>query len=417
MYLLKKFAGDRFDHINALLEQAGGVIGGSINLIASCSYPFPEVLETLATPMMTLPTEGHKGRRYFPFSEFWDQLEGEAETVVRRLFNLGTKYSVSIQPHSGTQANQIVFEGLLSENRKVLALKPDEGGHVSHSIGAGNDVHVSFYSIGREGLLDYDEIHRQALAHQPGLIIAGTSSYPRAIDYSRLAEIAKDVGALLHADISHTALFVMTGTHPPVFPYADSAAFNMMKNLRGPSGGVLIYRTDLRKRVEYAIFPKVQGGPHENDLLAKLLTFQLLEKSQPSKLAKAIIDNARELSYTLASRGLQIVTNGTDSHLILVDLRRTKLTGRAAENRLFQQRILLNRNQIPGDDRPPWIASGIRMGTTCISILKYSAPDVRRLGNAIADIIEDPEATPIALEELLHRYQSDLVSSASVEKG
>jgi glycine hydroxymethyltransferase len=406
MYLLKRFCGTRFERINAILDQYEGYLSRYINLIASASYPFPEVVDALANPFTAFPCEGLPGSRYFPASSALDSVETVGEEMVRKLFGLGLDHQVTIQPHSGTQANQIVYNAVLGPDDVVLSLRPSHGGHISHTVLVGRRNRAIHFSATAEGELDYEEVARLAWQHRPRLIVAGSSSLPRPINFQRLGSIATEVGAFLHADLSHTALFVMTNLHPPVFPFADFVTFNTMKNLRGPCGGVLVYRSSLGREVARSLFPGTQGGPSENALFAKVVCFTKLLEIDLNLYAAAIVSNARIIAASLLERGIEVVTGGTDSHLVLVDLRGGGLTGVEAESLCEQSHILLNRNLVYDDQRSPWIASGIRIGTSCITTLDYSPQDTRDLAEKIAVILINKTPVPIHdIDDLLTKQR------------
>ena len=407
MYLLKRFCGPRFDRINAILDQYYGYLNRYVNLIASASYPFPEVVDALANPFTAFPCEGLPGARYFPATAALDAVELAGEEMVLRLFGLDLEYRATIQPHSGTQANQIVYNAVLGREDVVLSLQPSHGGHISHTTLVGRRNRAIHYKATAEGSLDYEEIAQLARDHRPRLIIAGSSSLPRAIDFARLGSIAAEVGALLHADLSHTALFVMTNCHPPVFPFADFATFNTMKNLRGPCGGVLVYRSTLAKEVARSLFPVTQGGPSENTLFAKVVCFTKLLETDLRPYASAILSNAQVIATSLLERGIEVVAGGTDSHLLLVDLRRGPLTGIEAESLCEQSHILLNRNLVRDDPRPPWVTSGVRIGTSCITTLGYSLHDTKKLAEKLASILLERMPIPLhEIEDLLAKQSS-----------
>lgn len=407
MYLIKRFCGPRFERINGILDQYNVLFSRYINLIASASYPFSEVVDALANPFTAFPSEGLPGARYFPGAAALDAIETAGEDMVRKLFGLDLSYRVTIQPHSGTQANQIVYNATLNPEDIVLSLRPSHGGHISHTVLIGRRNRAIHYGTAADGTLDYEEITELARKHRPKLIVAGSSSMPRAIDFQRLGSIAAEVGALLHADLSHTALFVMTHLHPEVFPFADFVTFNTMKNLRGPCGGVLVYRSTIAKEIASSLFPGTQGGPNENTLFAKVVCFTKLLETDLRQYASEIQSNARILAASLLARGLEVVTGGTDSHLLLVDLRGYPLTGAEAEALCEQSHILLNRNLVRDDPRPPWIASGIRIGTSCITILGYSPEDTKNLADKLASILLKRISVPRhEIEELLHKQHS-----------
>lgn len=338
--------------------------------------------------MCVLPIEGLPGERYFPGTAVMDEVETLAEDLLRRLFSFGPEFRGTIQPHSGTQANQIVFNAVLQPTDAVLSLKAQDGGHISHKVLVGRRNQVHFYGLTADARIDYEQLRRLALELRPRLIIAGGSSYPREIDFAAIAKIAEESGALLHADISHTATFVAAGVHRSVFPWADFVTFNTVKNLRGPNGGVLIYRRNHHERVNRAIFPGTQGGPNENTMFGKLVALDILLRTDLRRYAQRMVVLSNLFASTLTARGIDVVTGGSDSHLLLVDLRRQPCTGAEVEQRCEAGQVLLNRNLVPGDLRQPWITSGIRIGTACLAILGYTDSDAQLLAEWIADRVE-----------------------------
>jgi glycine hydroxymethyltransferase len=360
--------------------------------------------------MCALPVEGLPGDRYFPGMAVMDAIEGRAEELLLALFAPNEAYRATIQPHSGTQANQVVYNAVLGEGDVVLSLLPQEGGHISHKVLVGRRNMSIPYHLGNDGKIDYDALEALAVARRPKLIIAGGSACPREIDFALLGAIAHRTGALLHADISHTATFVAGGVHRPAAPHADFITFNLSKNLRGPNGGVLVYREERHTAVKRALFPNTQGGPNENAMFAKLVALEKLIGSDIRGYAQQMIDNARMIVETFRERGLRVVTGGTDCHLVLVDLR-GHMSGLRAEQECERFRVLVNRNLIPNDNEKPWITSGIRIGTSCITILDYSNADVKRLAHWIADrVTEVAGANASALvDELTAKYNKALL--------
>jgi len=318
-----------------------------------------------------------------------DLIEELSESLLQSLFSINADYRATIQPHSGTQANQIVFNAVLGADDTVLSLRPHDGGHISHKVLVGRRNKAHFYGLTSESLIDYDELRRLALRLRPKLVIAGGSSYPREIDFARVAAISVEAGALLHADISHTATFVAAGVHRSVFPHADFVTFNMVKNLRGPNGGVLIYRQEHHERIKRAIFPGTQGGPNENTMFGKLVALDRLTRFDLRAYALRMVKLSTLIAQVLRERSVSVVTGGSDSHLLLIDLRERESTGAEVEQRCEQSHVLLNRNLVPNDPRQPWITSGVRIGTACLAILGYSDGDAIRLANWIADRIHN----------------------------
>lgn len=417
MYCLKRFLGPRFDRINSIINHHLLQLDNNIILIASTSYPFPEVLQALSYPMDAVGTEGIRGARFFPGSSPVDDTEDYAESCFRRLLGLDNEYDVSIQPHSGTQANQVVFNAVLKEDDVVLSMNPSHGGHISHTVLIGRRNPVIHYGTTRGGSVDYDKLEELASKHHPRLIIAGTSSYPREIDYVKIAAIAENVGAYLHADISHTALFYMAGTYTNLFPAADFATFNMVKNLRGPSGGVVVYKHTHRKKVGRALFPGTQGGPLSYVLLAKAVAAHRLLQMDLPQYARRIIDNARRMGSSIQSAGFPLVTNGTDAHFFLVDLRGKGVSGREIEENLERYEILVNRNLVPDDPKSPLATSGVRIGSTCVTILDYEEEDIDELADIVCSVLsERTEGVETRVRRLVHKYHAGISGASAATR-
>jgi glycine hydroxymethyltransferase len=414
MYLLQQLFGDNFNRINNIITQHINMLNGTINLIASASYPFPEVLQALCYPFFVFPVEGIPTKRYFPGVKVIDDIENTGEILTKKLFNLSDEYKVTIQPHSGTQANQIVFNAILKPNDLVLSMQPSHGGHISHTVLIGKRNPVIHYNLNRNGWIDYNDINDMTIKYKPKLIIAGTSSYPREINFQKIGEISNNNNSFLLADISHTALFIASGEYKNIFPFVDFATFTFGKNLRGPHGGVVIFKNKFLKKISYSIFPKTQGGPMQQTLFAKLVCLTILNNMDLKIYSNKIIRNAREIATILINKGINIISNGTDSHIILIDLRELGLTGINIEKRFEKYSIFLNRNLVPDDKKPPWITSGIRLGTTGITILGYQFNDIQKLANIISNIILKPQK-PLQKEifRLINKYH---INIANVEK-
>jgi glycine hydroxymethyltransferase len=406
-----RFLAAASDRTRAIVETSWGMIGTWINLIASASYPFPEVMQAFEEPMFVFPLEGLRDNRYFPGTNVMDAVEAYAEELLCSMFAPNGGYRATIQPHSGTQANQIVYNAVLKPGDTVLSLRPSEGGHISHTVLVGRRNPVVYYTLLEDGTLDYEILAEIAKTKRPKLIVAGGSGYPREVDFAAIGRVARDCGAYLHADVSHTATFIAAHVHKPVVPHADFITFNMMKNMRGPAGGVLVYRSDHHRLVAKGLFPDTQGGPIENVLFAKLVGLEMLARIDLRRYAVRMIEVARRIGTVLARRGLKLVTGGTDSHLLLVDLSSTEVSGLGAEQICEQQRVLLNRNLVPNDARPPAVTSGIRLGSSCITILDYSDRDVDRLADWLADRLTVSSSAPAIelIDELTARYNTQLL--------
>lgn len=388
MHLLRKFLDNKFERINNILSTFYGLQDNFINLVACVSFPFKEVMEIMVNPMNIIPTEGVSGSRYFPATKLWDEIENYGEELVRIFFKLEHDYKVSIQPHSGTQANQIVFNAILSQGDTVISMSPSNGGHISHKLLPYKDVNVIHYGVKNDGWIDYNQIEELCNKYRPKLVIAGGSSYPRAIDIEKIAKLAKASDSLLLADIAHTALFIASEDHPNVFPFADFATLTLDKNLRGPQGGILIYKDKFKNKIEKSIFPKTQGGPLQSMMLSKVVGIKKLIDINIKDYSQSILFNGRLLANTLISEGINVVSEGTDTHIILINLENFFHTGIEVELLLEKNNIYVNRNLIPNDRRSPLITSGIRLGVTLITNLGYTQSDVEKLGKIISEIIK-----------------------------
>jgi glycine hydroxymethyltransferase len=395
----------RLDQILALQR---AVIRKHLHLIASACYPFDSVLRALGEPSFVLPAEGMPSARYLPGAEVMDLVEESGEDLVLDLFGRPAGYRATLQPHSGTQANQIVFNAVLRPDDKVLCLQPRDGGHISHTVLISRRHPTVNYGLTRDGLVDYDQMRSLAIEHRPRLIIVGGSSLPRSIDFALCADIAREAGAILHADVSHTATFIAAQLHPSTFPYADFVTFNTVKNLRGPNAGVLIYRSDFEAEIHSSLFPTTQGGANETGMLGKFACFLEWQDRDVGLFAAEVVSSARTLGCELARNGIRLVTGGTDSHLLLLDLRGFSVSGAEMERRLLSLGVLTNRNLVPGDTRSPKEASGLRIGSTNLAILGYEIEDLKMLAQWIAESVVDGRSSTAVVEYLVEKYQRHL---------
>ena len=404
---------DRYStsHLNRLKEITNiqiGIISNSIHLLASACYPFPSVLQALSEPSFVLPAEGMPKSRYLPGSKVMDVVELESEKLLLELIGARHEdYCASIQPHSGTQANQVVFNSVLKDGDLVLCVTAKDGGHISHTVLIGRRNKTLNLAVLQNGNIDYDYMEKLTKENMPKLIIIGGSSLPRQIDFGRCANIARKYGALLHADISHTATFIAAGLHKSCFPYCDFATFNMVKNLRGPNGGVIIYKTEYKKVVEQAIFPGTQGGANESTMLAKYATLLEWKNRSIVNYANSIINCSNVIVENLKSKGLNIVTGGTDCHIVLLDLSDREQSGAFYEKEFEKLNILINKNMVPNDPRGPQKTSGIRLGTTNLAILNYTDGDLYLLSNVIFDVIEGRGPSLDIISYLTSKYRWD----------
>jgi glycine hydroxymethyltransferase len=373
----------------------------AIHLIASASYPYPSVRAALAEPWWVFPAEGPVGGRYLPGTTAIDAVEKYGEELALKLFGDGEGYRASIQPHSGTQANQIVFNACLGPADAVVGLRPADGGHISHTVTIGRRHKVEYYSVNEDGHLDYRVMQNVVETVRPRLVVVGGSAIPRAIDFERAARIAHRAGALLLADISHTATFVAANLHPSVLPHADFVTFNTVKNLRGPNGGVVIYREAFERQVASAVFPGTQGGMNENTVVAKVAALEETHRRGIGSYAERMIALARTMAKVFSADGIPVITGGTDSHLVLLDVGAHGRTGADVERQCETAGVLLNRNLIPGDRHGPGMTSGVRIGTACISILGYQDLDAEMLASWISAAIRERHSTSEEIPALL----------------
>lgn len=407
MRYFTKFAATKLNRLEEVVNLQWNILGNHIHLIASACYPFPSVLRALAEPSFVLPAEGLPGCRYLPGSKIMDLVEIEGENHALSMFGNPPGYRATLQPHSGTQANQIVFNAILRPDDTVLCMRARDGGHISHTVLIGRRNKTINFGLTPEGLIDYSKLRELAIANRPRLIIVGGSALPRAIDFTLCAEIAKECGAYLHADISHTATFIAARLHTAVFPYCDFATFNTVKNLRGPNGGVLIYRESLQRAIYTSIFPTSQGGANENNMLAKFATFLEWRRHDIKTYAEEIVRHANVMVSVFRSAGINVVTNGTDSHIVLLDLSDKEASGAEFEHRLEDLGVLVNKNLVPNDKRSPSATSGIRIGTTNLAILNYDISDTSALAHWIVRVIYNDNVDNTVVYYLIRKYHQD----------
>ncbi|MGH7012855.1 MAG: serine hydroxymethyltransferase [Stellaceae bacterium] len=361
-----------------------------IELIASENIVSRAVLDTQGSVLTNKYAEGYPGRRYYSGCEFVDQIEQLAIDRAKKLFNCSF---ANVQPHSGSQANQAVLLALLRPGDTTLGLSLAAGGHLTH----GSPVNLSgkwfralHYGVRREDArIDCDEVERIARAEKPKLIIAGGSAYPRIIDFARFRQIADAVGAILMVDMAHFAGLVAGGVHPSPLPYAHVVTTTTHKTLRGPRGGMVLSNDEgIGKKINSAVFPGLQGGPLMHVIAAKAVMLGECLRPAFKAYARAVVDNARILAATLAERQLAIVSGGTDTHLMLVDLRPKKLTGRVAEAALERAGITCNKNGIPFDPEKPAVTSGIRLGSPAGTTRGFGQAEFRQIGELIVEVLD-----------------------------
>ncbi|MDP3737509.1 MAG: beta-eliminating lyase-related protein [Hyphomonadaceae bacterium] len=394
--------------LKEIIDLQWGQIGKSIHLIASACYPFQSVLHAMASPAFVFPAEGMPGSRYLPGASSMDLIETEGEALVSRLFGWPAGYRATLQPHSGTQANQIAFNAVLKQDDKVLCLKARDGGHISHTVLIGRRHETANYGLTNDGRVDYDSMRDLARKVRPKLIVVGGSALPREIDFTLCGEIARESGAYLHADISHTATFIAAGLHASTFPACDFISFNTVKNLRGPNAGILLYRDTLRAETEAAIFPTTQGGANETGMIGKFAALLEWQNRDIRTYADSIVHLSRAMASSLTAAGVDLVTGGTDCHILLMDLSNDSRTGAELELEFERHGVLLNRNLVPHDKRGPAATSGLRVGVTNLAILGYSVPDATALAQWMVGVIEGKSVDNDLIRSLQAKYRWNL---------
>ena len=368
----------------------------SVNLIASENYASRAVLEAQGSALTNKYAEGYPGRRYYGGCEFIDAAERLAIDRAKELF--GADHA-NVQPHAGAQANMAAYFAALQPGDAVMGLSLDHGGHLTH----GSPVNFSSklyefvpYTVDRElETIDYDEVERLAKERKPKLIVTGATAYTRAIDFSRFREIADEAGARLMADMAHIAGLVAGGEHESPVGKAQIVTSTTHKTLRGPRGGMILCDADLERAVDRAVFPNMQGGPLEHTVAAKAVCFGEAMRPDFADYARRVRANAAALGDALANGGLRLVAGGTDNHMVLVDLRSAGVTGRQAEDALGKANIVVNRNAIPYDPKPPRTASGVRLGTAAITTRGFGEPETRRIAAMILRILQNPDSAAI----------------------
>ncbi|RHV79302.1 serine hydroxymethyltransferase [Butyricicoccus sp. OF10-2] len=356
----------------------------NIELIASENIVSEAVMAAMGSVLTNKYAEGYPGKRYYGGCECVDEVENLAIHRVCQLF--GAKYA-NVQPHSGAQANMAVYQALCKPGDTVLGMSLDNGGHLTHGSPVNQSgllYNIVPYGVDENGLIDYDALRELAKKEQPKMIIAGASAYPRAIDFEKFAEIAHEVGAYLFVDMAHIAGLVAAGLHQSPIPYADVVTTTTHKTLRGPRGGVILTNDEeLAKKFDKAIFPGTQGGPLEHVIAAKAVCFGEALRPEFKAYQQNVVTNARVLADALRKQGFDLVAGGTDNHLMLIDLRKTGVTGKELQRRLDEVYITANKNAIPNDPESPFVTSGMRIGTPAVTTRGFGAPEMLRIAEFI----------------------------------
>ena len=368
-----------------------------LEMIASENIVSKAVMQAQGSVLTNKYAEGYPGKRYYGGCEYVDVVEQLAIDRAKKLF--GAEYA-NVQPHSGAQANTAVYFALLQPGDTILGMNLTDGGHLTH----GSPVNISgkYFKIIPYGVdketerIDYDELERLAKEHQPKLIVGGASAYSRVIDFERMAQIAKSVGAYFMVDMAHIAGLVAAGLHPSPVPYADVVTTTTHKTLRGPRGGLILCRdAEFGKQFNKAIFPGIQGGPLMHVIAAKAVAFKEALSDEFKVYQQQVLDNAKVLADELVKKGFRIVSGGTDNHLMLVDLRSKNITGKEAQFLLDEIGITANRNTIPFEPLSPFVTSGIRLGTPALTTRGLKEEDIREVADIIADVIENREDSAV----------------------
>ncbi|MCM3006576.1 serine hydroxymethyltransferase [Priestia koreensis] len=387
------------------IQQELGRQRSKIELIASENFVSQAVMEAQGSVLTNKYAEGYPGKRYYGGCEYVDVAEDIARDRAKEIF--GAEHA-NVQPHSGAQANMAVYFTILEPGDTVLGMNLSHGGHLTHGSPVNfSGVQYNFveYGVDRDAqVIDYEDVRAKAKEHQPKLIVAGASAYPRTIDFAKFREIADEVGAYLMVDMAHIAGLVATGLHPNPVPYADFVTTTTHKTLRGPRGGMILCKEEFAKKIDKSIFPGIQGGPLMHVIAAKAVAFGEALQDEFKSYAKQIVDNAQRLAEALQAQGLTLVSGGTDNHLILIDVRSLNLTGKVAERALDDVGITANKNTIPYDPESPFVTSGVRIGTAAVTSRGFGLSEMDEIAEIIALTLKNVE-DEAKLEEAKSRVE------------
>jgi glycine hydroxymethyltransferase len=365
-----------------------------IELIASENYASPAVMAAQGGQMTNKYAEGYPGRRYYGGCEHVDTVERLALERVLKLFGLpNIEVAANVQPHSGAQANEAVFMAVLKPGDTIMGMNLAEGGHLTHGMPlnmSGKWFNVVSYGLDEREAIDYDAVDHLAHKHRPKLIIAGASAYSLHIDFKRFAQVARDVDAIFMVDMAHYAGLIAAGVYPSPVPHADIITSTTHKSLRGPRGGIILMKPQYEKAINSAVFPGLQGGPLMHVIAAKAVAFREALAPGFKAYQEQVLVNARQMAKTLTERGLRIVSGGTQSHLMLVDLRTKRITGKEAETVLGQAHITVNKNAVPKDPEKPMVTSGIRIGSPAMTTRGFREIEAEQTAQLIADVLDHP---------------------------
>ena len=363
----------------------------NIELIASENFVSPAVMDAMGTHLTNKYAEGYPGKRYYGGCVNVDVIENLARDRAKKLFGAD---AVNVQPHSGSQANIAVYFAMLEPGDTILGMNLSHGGHLTHGSPvnlSGKYFNVIPYGVDETGFIDYEEFEKIAKECKPKMIVAGASAYARIIDFEKISKIAKEVGAYFMVDIAHIAGLVAAGVHPSPVPYADFVTTTTHKTLRGPRGGMIMCKAEYAAQIDKAIFPGTQGGPLMHIIAAKAVCFKEALSDEYKEYIRQVVKNAKTLAQALIDEGLDIVSGGTDNHLMLVDLRKVNITGKDAEKLLDEVRITCNKNTIPFDPQSPFVTSGIRLGTPAVTTRGMKEDDMKEIASIIAGTLKDYE--------------------------
>ena len=393
--------------IAELLEEETTRQCDGLELIASENFVSPAVMEAMGSTLTNKYAEGLPGKRYYGGCEVVDKVEQLAIDRVKQLF--GAEHA-NVQAHSGASANAAVFLAFMKPGETFLGMDLSQGGHLTH----GSPVNFSgllykavSYGVTDDGIIDYDAMRSLAREHKPKMIIAGYSAYSRVIDWAAFAEVAREIGAIFMVDMAHFAGLAATGVYPSPVPFADVVTSTTHKTLRGPRGGIVLCKAEHAKAIDKATFPGMQGGPLEHVIAAKAVAFHEALQAEFTEYCRHVVDNARALAAALVERGFQVVSGGTDNHLMLVDLRNRGLTGKLAEKALDRAGITVNKNTVPKETQSPFVTSGIRIGTPAVTTRGMGTDTMREIASLIDRVLSAPED-----EAVLQAVKADVVALA-----
>jgi glycine hydroxymethyltransferase len=361
-----------------------------IELIASENYASPAVMQAQGSQLTNKYAEGYPGKRYYGGCEHVDVAE---QLAIDRLKHIYGAEAANVQPHCGASANEAVFLAFLKPGDTILGMSLAEGGHLTHGMAlnmSGKWFNAVSYGLDANEAIDYDAMEAQARKHTPKLIIAGASAYSLHIDWARFAKVAKEVGAIFMVDMAHYSGLIAAGQYPNPVPHADVVTSTTHKSLRGPRGGIILMKAEHEKAINSAIFPGLQGGPLMHVIAAKAVAFKEAMQPEFKDYQAQVVKNAQIVAETLTSRGLRIVSGGTQSHVMLVDLRSKKITGKVAEAALGAAHMTINKNAIPNDPEKPFVTSGVRIGTPAMTTRGFKDEEARITANLIADVLDNP---------------------------